>query len=236
METLDRDKVLKFYTETSQIWAENDHWHCYSYRTIKRLIYESKLPENYYILNAGSGGNDYGLKNRMHHVDIAENKINKTEEYTVTSIESLPFENNTFDAVLCVGSVINYCDPFATLLEFHRVLKPRGILLLEFENSYSFEYLGKRAYKSNESIIKCIFQGLPHQNWVYSYKHIFNILEVNGFKINVKKFFHVLSTLFLRMGFSEKTSSFFASTDCIVSHCPILKTHSGNVFVKCTKI
>ena len=55
----------------------------------------------------------------------------------------MPFESDKFDYIICVGSVINYIDDFASLSEFYRVLKKNGILIFEYENSKGYEYLGK---------------------------------------------------------------------------------------------
>ncbi len=232
---IDKDKLANEYNEMEEIWSKSDPWHCCSHRTIEESIRQVGIPDNFYVLNAGSGGNNYGLSNRMHHMDIAEKKICNTEEYTVGSIEALPFANNTFDAILCVGSVINYCDPVPVIYEFHRVLKSGGCLLLEFENSYSFEYFGRDAYKRDASIIKCIFQGKEHHNWVFSHKYICALLKYNNFRINKKMFFHIISPLILRMGFSEGFSARFFSVDFIARHIPILRTHAGNIFLTCTK-
>jgi len=46
------------------------------------------------------------------------------------SITDLPFENNTFDAVLCQHILMNIKDKSTTAKEFFRVLKPDGKLML----------------------------------------------------------------------------------------------------------
>ncbi len=59
----------------------------------------------------------------------------------------MPFNNLFFDNILCVGSVLNYCDALTALSELSRVLKPNGNLILEYESSWGFEYLHKSCYK-----------------------------------------------------------------------------------------
>lgn len=54
----------------------------------------------------------------------------------------LPFAENSIDNILCVGSVLNYCDAIAAISEFNRVLKYNGHLILEYESSWGFEYIG----------------------------------------------------------------------------------------------
>ncbi len=102
---------------------------------------KNKFAENSYVLNARSGGNSYNLKCKQHHVDIADKKISHLELFTVSSIENLPFNDDCFDGIICVGSVINYCDAMQTISEFSRVLKRNDILIIEFENSYGYEFI-----------------------------------------------------------------------------------------------
>ena len=46
----------------------------------------------------------------------------------------LPFAENSIDNILCVGSVLNYCDAIAAISEFNRVFKYNGHLILEYES------------------------------------------------------------------------------------------------------
>ena len=53
---------------------------------------------------------------------------------------ALPFSDCAFDAVVCVNTIHNFLskdDVQTALLEFSRVLKPEGKLILEFRNSYN---------------------------------------------------------------------------------------------------
>ena len=55
----------------------------------------------------------------------------------VADVASLPFENGSFDGLLCI-SVLEYLpDPIGCLLEFSRVLRPEGTLLVSIPNGYS---------------------------------------------------------------------------------------------------
>ena len=46
----------------------------------------------------------------------------------------LPFEDGSFDTVVCVRVVHNLADPGQVFREFARILKPNGVLVLEFAN------------------------------------------------------------------------------------------------------
>ena len=153
----------------------------------------------------------------------------------VSSIENLPFKATIFDGILCVGSVINYCDAVATISEFSRVLKEGGKLILEYENSWSYEYRNKNSYKSSASIITTTFQKESHQNWIFSYKYINSILRSYNFRILKTYRFHILSAFMLSKGYSEQDSVKYVKFDKILQYIPFIKNHSSNVMVICEK-
>jgi len=55
---------------------------------------------------------EYGLKQRV--------------KYVQSDAQSLPFENNTFDAVFSCGSLHEWAEPIKIFNEINRVLKPSG--------------------------------------------------------------------------------------------------------------
>ena len=58
-------------------------------------------------------------------------------------LESLPFPNHAFDAVICIGVIMHVRDDAASLRELGRVLKPGGTLVLSFNSLLSpFSVLG----------------------------------------------------------------------------------------------
>jgi ubiquinone/menaquinone biosynthesis C-methylase UbiE len=52
----------------------------------------------------------------------------------VGDVEHLPFESNAFDKIICLGVIGNLPDERKALAELHRVLKPRGTLILTVRN------------------------------------------------------------------------------------------------------
>lgn len=91
-------------------------------------------------------------------IDIAEQMLEagrkKIEEKKLVHIislqngdsESLPFENNSFDAVMCAYGVRNFENLEAGLKEMYRVLRPGGkLVILEFSQPDQFPV--KQVYK-----------------------------------------------------------------------------------------
>ena len=146
MAGIDHDKVRKFYERVEEIWPKEDLWHMHSYKELNAFLHNLCFSPNAYILNAGSGGNDYGLPHKMHRLDIAENKISNFENHTVGNIELMPFSGKKFTDIICVGSVINYSDAMTAIAELARVLIKKGRLVLEFESSGGYGYRGSKAY------------------------------------------------------------------------------------------
>lgn len=230
MEKINVNYIKNFYESVDVVWPENDKWHDLNQKIIKKYIHRFPF-NNCKILNAGSGGNNYDLNVDMCHVDIAENKIKNTKNYIVSSIEKMPFENNYFDVVICVGSVLNYCDAVKAIGEVARVLKNKGLLILEFENSYSFEFKNTKAYKANAAVITTNYFNTPHKMWVYSLKYIYQILCENNLMPSNIYPFHILSSLAYFYNRNENKAAKYASLDRIFRHIPIIRKHSGNVIL-----
>ena len=153
MDSLDASAIASKYNSLNKIWDEEDKWHSWTFKRINQYISKvRKQYSNHYsliILNAGSGGNSYGFDGEtMFHIDIAEEKISTQKNYHVGTIELLPYADKYFDLIICVGSVINYCDPVKVISEFKRVLKTRGELIIEFENSNTLELIGKKTFNA----------------------------------------------------------------------------------------
>lgn len=230
MSQLSQKEIEDFYRQVNNVWPDNDKWHDISQLEIQKYIHRFCFT-NCTILNAGSGGNNYGLTNEMIHVDIAENKIKNTKKYYVCSIENMPFQNESFDVIICVGSVLNYCDAVKAINEMSRVLKPGGILILEFENSYSFEFMKTAAYKTNASIITTNYFNKPHKMWVYSPNYISKILSKEKMIVKDVRTFHILSSLSYYYNRNENKAAKYASLDKIFRHIPIIRKHSGNIIL-----
>src|SRR5690606_36774219 len=78
---------------------------------------------------------------RLHGCEISENRIEIAQEIlpnarlTVAYAENLPYEPNSFDAII-LSEVLYYAtSPLAVLEEAKRVLKPQGQILVLWGNS-----------------------------------------------------------------------------------------------------
>jgi len=157
--TLDINEITEFYENIPEVWPTDDMWHLYSKLMIENFIKNNQKYLGGIILNAGSGGNTYGLTDKtMVHVDIAENKISKFDKYVVSSVENMSFEDCHFDSCICVGSVINYCDAIRAITKISKILKPKGYFILEYESSYGYEHRFSSAYKNPHKLLTPIIK------------------------------------------------------------------------------
>lgn len=233
---LDEAEIATFYNKVEEIWPSNEPWYRYTKAQIGKFINKYAFKNSDYVLNAGSGGYNYGLNCKMHHIDIAAEKIDHLPLYTVTSLEMLPFASNTFDGILCVGSVINYCDAVAAISEMVRVLKDGGTLLLEYENSFSYEYWNMPCYKADAQMIQSTYQGEKQKQWIYSYKYINQILKECGLKTISTRRFHIFSALILHWMKNEDNAARYAKFDLFGSYLPFINNHGSNFIVRCIKL
>lgn len=235
MYKLDQDKVKNFYNKVSNVWGNHDPWHDYSQKVISSYINKQAFFQNSIVLNAGSAGNSYNIDCKtMYHVDIADEKIKNVENAVVASIENLPFNDESFDNILCVGSVLNYCDALAAISELSRVLKSNGNLILEYESSWGFEYVGKECYKKDACIITTEYIETQHTQWLYSPVYISTILKSCGFFIKNKYPFHILDGLLSKF-MNDQLAVRFTQLDKFIGKCPFWKKHGNNIILCCIK-
>lgn len=231
------EKTKDIYSSMDSVWPENNRWYNYTHdfilNFIKRYLSPNLSSESFY-LNAGSGGTVYDIQGVCHHVDIAENLICKFEKHTVASIENLPFENEVFDAVICVGSVLNYCDAIKSIKEISRVMKKGGYLVLEFERSNTGELFFTSEYGKNATKQQYEYMGHIHTLWLYSEKMISQILNECGLSVTRKKRFHCISAIANRILHIEEEAGKYAHYDVLFKPISYLLAH--NTILLCKKL
>jgi SAM-dependent methyltransferase len=153
----------------------------------------------------------------------------------VASVEALPLSDGSVDTVICVGSVINYCDPAAAISEFGRVLRPGGALVLEFESSFSAELITQEAYGSSAAVAETFYANREEAVWVYSPAHIRNLLTAGGFKVERSVPIHVISPWALLVSRSGRLAALIARSDHVLRGVPLLTRWASNHLFFCGK-
>lgn len=132
-----KSKGREKYDKFQEKWFES----LYGISREKLLI---DLNKNSQILDAGCGGGDkthnmaltspdlnfWGADLSIELGQIArETKLLNNLNYIRSDIANLPFNNETFDVIICDQVLHHTKDPDKTLQEFYRILKKNGILL-----------------------------------------------------------------------------------------------------------
>jgi SAM-dependent methyltransferase len=235
MGAIDQDQVRDFYERVEEIWPDDDRWHRHSHRQIRAFLRKMSFAPDAYILNAGSGDNDYGIQGNMHHMDLAENKISHFEHHTVGSIEATPFPNETFTDIVCVGSVLNYCDARRTVAELSRILRPNGRLILEFESSGGYGYRRNHAYRHSAAVVTVAYRNTSHSQWLYAPDYVAGLLRAAGFQEPGWFGYHYFSGICLWLGTSENTAAKWARLDALARLFPRIREHAHNFILTCRK-
>ena len=122
-----------------------------------------------YLLDAGCGEKPYSLI----YKDITKKSVGCDVEYCIhdqkkvdvfASLDNLPFQNNTFDTVLCTNVLEHVAENEKSFFELSRVLKNKGYIIL------SVPFL----YPTHE---------VPHDFYRYSFYGLKYQMEKNGLKI-----------------------------------------------------
>jgi ubiquinone/menaquinone biosynthesis C-methylase UbiE len=142
---------------------------------------------------------------RVNHLGYSENCI-----FTIGDVHQLPFEDDFFDFVMCVGS-LSYVDLSKFLNELSRVLKPGGeiILLDSFDHNFLFKInrffqvvTGRRSYST--------FSKIPNKRTIYTISKRFSNLEV--FYFDRFLWLAIFLKLFLPKATVQKTIHYFENT------------------------
>ncbi|AQR96468.1 class I SAM-dependent methyltransferase [Clostridium saccharoperbutylacetonicum] len=233
------DITKQFYDSHIEVWPQNSRWYRYTIESINNYVYTeytkmARKIKNPLILNAGSGGSTYKIKCDMWHVDISPKKIENFKHHKTCSIENMPFKDNTFDLCICVGSIINYCDPISAINELIRCIKPSGKLILEFESSVTGELFFDKLFGKNVSLFTSNYLNSSHSEWLYNPKYIIQILKKHDGKISNIRRFHLLSSMFLPL-LGEEHAYILSKSDFIFNHIPFLNKISSNVIITFSK-
>ena len=224
----------------STAYTVTDSWHDYTGEEVRREIARvwDSLPTGpeHIILNAGAGNNDLGLcPPTTINLDISETGVSDLPNPLVASVEDIPLEDDSVDTILCIGSVINYCAAAAAIVEFGRVLRPGGYLILEFESSYSAELIKQDSFKQSATVVESFYAEQMEVVWAYSPQYIHNLLRAAKFKVERSVPVHVLSPWALLLSSNVRVAAFIARLDRLARWVPFLSLWASNHLLFCVK-
>lgn len=173
-----------------------------SRQLVKMLLRDTKIPLNPSGLDIGCGPGDTtfelydicGRKGRVIGVDISQKMVEKASQngkdsgygdvqFVKMDAESLEYEDEEFDIVICVFTFQFFPDKVKALKEMYRVLKPGGLLGLFFTADKMF------MHESFE-----VFRRIKERHPELSrFSHALN--EYNGMHISLESFMDMLDAV-----------------------------------------
>lgn len=228
------EKRRQFYEKHYRVAEPIDAWHEHAQKIVHGItrswFYAMGGLKDAKVLNAGSGGSDYGITAPMSHLDLIGSTVAHLPNFLIGDISCMPVEDSSFDVILCVGSVLNYADPIRSVAECHRVLRPGGLLILEYERSGSPEYWRKHGLSSPCARVDSFYGRQQTQLWVYGDEFIDGLLVIQGFKKQKEFRFHGLTSVALAMTGSPNVAAKFCWGDrCIANVWPFNRAASNRI-------
>jgi len=233
-----KSRAKSAYDATQVIWPETDTWSSHTKRVLDEVVRRTIPKSNSIVLNAGCGGNDYGIGQRASiciNLDISSRQCRDIQRPVVADVESIPFDNNIFDFVLCVGAVINYCEPYVAIPELFRVAKRGGVVMIDFETTQSAELLLSSHWGKRVSVIERKYASRSDKTLLFSTEHIRRIVQQSGI-INKVHRYHTVTAAWLRITQKAQIPNIVSSLDKFSSRVPILKRLASNSIFVCQKL
>jgi SAM-dependent methyltransferase len=236
---LEVEAILERYSNLNS-YEKTDAWHEFTSARIRDELQRrwSKLqtsPRDV-ILNAGAGNNDLGICSASAlNLDLSDAGVSRLPNPIVASIEDIPLPDESVGAIICVGSVINYCDAAAAISEFGRVLRAGGFLALEYESSRGADLILQRAFGRSAAIAETFYANEPEALWVFHPHYIRSLLTSVHLVIEETIPIHIASPWAYLLTRNVKVASVMARLDRLLRFAPFLARWASNHLLFCRK-
>ncbi len=210
----------------------SDGWNDYKFARMERFVLDTGshlLPGTSRVLDAGCGIGVYDwMPQRAINLDLFVSQVRGRPNALVADVERLPFADQKFDLIFCLGSVLNYVSATEALGELARVSAPSALLYLHFETSSSFEHILGKGWNAPKFLNKTVNAAREDHVWVYSPRYVSEQLAGFGFRVLKSARFHILSSLLYKLGVPQSTACKAARLDGAV---PWLNLFSDDVIL-----
>jgi len=218
-------------------WPEADIWSTHTKHSIADFVREFADDAEGLVFNAGCGGNDYGLADRLpcFNLDISLRQCRTLSRAVVGDVEHIPFPADIFDITMCVGAVINYVEPENAIPELIRVTKPGGLILVDFESSCSAEIMFSRHWRKPVSVIERMYVDHLDKTYLFSPDHIRGIFERNHSEVVKARSYHTATAMWERIFTKAHIPKAAYTIDRFASSLPGIGWLGSSVIFACQK-
>ena len=225
------------YDQMERVWPPGDPWSEYTERSINAFVRRMVPAGAARILNAGCGGNDYGLARSAitANMDISLRQCRTLPRAVLGDIESIPFPDDFFDVTICVGAVINYVRADIAIGELVRVTRPCGLTLLDFESSFSAEIMVSNYWAKRTSVIERMYVDHMDKQHLYSLAHIRALFERNKSHFLESSGYHTATALWERVFKKALIPGAAFAADPFTSRMPGFRALASSILVACRK-
>ncbi len=209
-------RAATLYGQGQAIWYKGDRWNQHKRRRIEQFILSTTAlqEEIQTALDAGSGNSLYEwMPTNVVSADFYHSQVAGKQRAVVCDLEILPFKDDSFELVFCIGSVLNYVSALEAIHELSRVTRTGGRLYLHFETSSSFEQLGRSSWNAPIRFSNTVNSSRVDNIWIYSPTFIYSALKSVRFQIIKRDRFHILSALLTRIGILQSRAASTAKFD-----------------------
>ncbi len=226
------------YERMEHPWPADDTWSTYTKRSIGAFVREVVPATAGLILNAGSGGNDYGLAGRAAcvNLDISPRQCRGLPKPVVGDVEHIPFPDDLFDVTLCVGAVLNYVRPETAIPELLRVTRPGGLIVVDFESSYSAEIMFSKAWAKPVSVIERLYVDHMDKTFLYSPGHIREVFAQTGSMVVATRGYHIATAMWERIFTKALIPRAAYAVDRFASRVPGVRALASSVLMAYRKV
>lgn len=225
------------YDQMEHVWPPGDPWSEHTERSINAFVRRFVRPGALAILNAGCGGNDYGLPRGAitANMDISLRQCRPLPRAVVGDIESIPFPNNAFDVTICTGAVINYVRPEVAIPELVRVTRPGGLTLVDFESSFSAEIMFSKYWAKRTSVIERMYVDHMDKQHLYSLGYVRSLFERCNSRFLESRGYHTATALWERIFTKALIPRAAFAIDPFTSRMPVLRMLASSILIACRK-
>lgn len=230
-------RARRAYDAMRVIWPETDKWSSHTAQYVEDVVTEIVRSESRALLNAGCGQNDFGFSQRAStcvNLDISFQQCRGMKGAIVADLEAMPFSDSSFHIVLCVGAVINYCEPYVAIPEIFRVLKRGGYALIDFETTQSAELLFSPHWGKRVSVIERHYAGRLDKTLLFSPEHIGRIIGEHGVVTRIMRY-HTATAAWARFVQTGEIPKTILAIDRLLSRIPVVNSLASNAIFVCQK-
>jgi len=147
------DATTRFFDAMAASYDELEPWYEHLYAELHRIVRSalSPAPPDGVALDAGCGTGfqtailaelgygPHGLDLSAASLAVAQARL-PASRFVRGDLGALPYDDATFDAVVCAGSTLDFVDePANVVAEIARVMRPGARLLLEYERRWCLD-------------------------------------------------------------------------------------------------